>query len=257
MTQRLLAVALDAARRAGVELVARLGRQRQVERKGYRDVVTDADTAAEEIVLATIRSAFPGHAILSEEAGEMGGAAPVVWVVDPLDGTTNYARGHPTFSVSVAALEENVPVVGVVHDPLRDHTFAAVRGAGATLNGTPIHVTQSSRLPEAMLALDWSHADSERQRAVERLVALAPRCRTIRALGSAALALAYVGVGWLDVYFAFGLKPWDAAAGGLIVVEAGGKITGIDGQAWRFGNADALATNGALHPAVLAAWGVT
>ncbi|MBN1179638.1 MAG: inositol monophosphatase [Anaerolineae bacterium] len=250
MTHHLLETALEAAHRAGEILMARLWGELDVTQKGYRDVVTAADTAAESAILSLIRERFPTHAILAEESGAIDGDAPTVWVVDPLDGTTNYARGHPTFSVSVAVLERGVTLAGVVHDPVRGHTFAACRGAGATLNGRAIAASPADRLADAIVALDWGHADADRQRALHHLNRLAGECRTIRTLGSAALALAYVGAGWLDVYFALGIKPWDAAAASLIVTEAGGTVTTLEGEPWSIEDAAILATNGRLHPAI-------
>ena len=252
--EELLAVALAAARNAGSLVLERLADRRRVTHKGYRDLVTDADLAAETVILSTIRAAYPGHAILSEEAGAQAGEESLLWLIDPLDGTTNYARGHPTFAVSVAVLQEQNPVVGVIHDPLRGHTFAALRGGGATVNGRSITVSPVGALSEALVALDWSHDDAERARVLRRLATLAPRCRTIRALGSAALAMAYVGAGWLDVYFAAELKPWDSAAAALIIQEGGGRISTWDGGAWTVGQPALLATNGRLQEAVLDAW---
>ena len=254
MKQVLLEIALEAAHRAGAVLRERVGGEQEIERKGYRDVVTEADRAAEAAVLSAIEARFPDHAILSEEAGAISGDSPYTWVVDPLDGTTNFSRGHPTFSVSVGVLHQGTPVVGVVYDPLREQTFAAVRGQGATVNGVPVAASRSNLLAHSLVALDWAHADEDRAWVVERLGRLAPVCRTVRSLGSAALALAYVGAGWMDIYFARGLGPWDAAAGSLIISEAGGKITRPDGEPWRVGDPALLATNGEVHEAVLKAW---
>jgi myo-inositol-1(or 4)-monophosphatase len=255
MKQVLLEIALEAARQAGDVLLARRGEDHDVERKGYRDVVTAADRAAEESVLSVIEARFPDHAILSEEAGAIAGAAPYTWVIDPLDGTTNYSRGHPTFSVSIGVLHRETPLVGVVHDPVRRQTFAAVRGQGATVNGAPIETSRFDRLADSLVALDWAHADEDRAWVLERLGILAPDCRTVRSLGSAALALAYVGTGWVDVYFARGIQVWDAAAGSLIIAEAGGRITRPNGEPWKIGDTALLATNGRVHEAVLEAWG--
>jgi myo-inositol-1(or 4)-monophosphatase len=251
----LLATALEVAHRAGEVLVERLGQRRTVVLKGYRDEVTDADTCAEAVALSLIRDRFPDHAILSEEAGRREAEGIHVWVVDPLDGTTNYARGHPTFSVSVAVMVRGDTVVGVVHDPLRGHTFAARRGGGVTLDGSPVRASRVGRLRDALIGLDWARSDADREDLLRRLAALAPRCRTVRTLGSAALAQSYVGAGWLDLYFARGLFPWDTAAASLIVVEAGGRITGLDGEPWGMEQPALLVTNGRLHEEVLALWG--
>ncbi|MGD1996057.1 MAG: inositol monophosphatase family protein [Anaerolineae bacterium] len=248
-----LETALECARSAGKVLVERLWERREIEKKGYRDTVTDADTAAETVILSILRTRFPDHAILSEETG--GNAdSPYTWLVDPLDGTTNYSRRHPTFSVSVALTWEGEPTAGVVHDPLRDHTFAARRGGGATLNGRPIHARPSVRLADALVGLDWAHDDAQRRQVMRRLRILAPQCRTVRGLGSAALALTYVGAGWLDLYFATGLHPWDTAAASLIVTEAGGKVTGWNGEPWRVGHPALLASGGPLHAEALKLW---
>jgi myo-inositol-1(or 4)-monophosphatase len=249
--KQLLETALEAAHSAGAVLLEKFAQPRQVTVKGYRDVVTDADTAAETTALAVIRAHFPDHAILSEEAGATDSGSPYVWMVDPLDGTTNYSRSHPTFAVSVAVTRDGEPLAGVVHDPLRGHTFAAQRGDGATCNGRPIHVAPTARLCDALIANDWAHADAEREILLRWLAALAPRCRTVRGMGVASLGLAYVAAGWLDLYFARGLFPWDVAAGSLLVAEAGGRITGPDGEPWRIGQPALLATNGMLHEETL------
>lgn len=249
----MLSAALEAARQAGDELLARAAQQREVASKGYRDDVTDADTAAEQIVLAVLRAHFPQDAILSEEAGALEGGG-CLWIVDPLDGTTNYARGHPTFCVAVAAVVEGTPLVGVIHDPLRGHTFAARRGGGAALNGRAIRVSATAHLIDSVIGLDWAKSDQDRTETLRRLEALAPRCRTVRSLGSAALALAYIAAGWLDAYFATGLHPWDTAAASLLIAEAGGTISGWEGESWIVGQPAILATNGLLHSAILQTW---
>ena len=254
MEQELLEVALEAAHRAGGILLQRSTGSRQVTVKGFRDTVTDADMAAEAAILAVIRERFPDHAVLSEEAGASGPDSPFVWLVDPLDGTTNYSRGYPIFCVSVAVVHQGEPIVGVVHDPLRQHTFAAVRGGGARAGSGRAVPSQISGLEDALVGVDWARARDEREEMLRRLVVLAPRCRTVRAIGSAALALTYVGLGWLDAYFAAGLCPWDVAAASLFVSEAGGRLTDLAGQPWRLGGRALLATNGLLHDAVLDLW---
>ena len=255
MERELQQVALEAASSAGEVLRERLWGERQIRLKGYRDTVTDADTAAEEAILSVVRSRFPQHSIVSEEAGEFGQGTEYVWLIDPLDGTTNYSRGHPTFTVSIAVVREGKPVVGVVHDPLRCHTFSALRDGGATLNGRAIRTSSVDRIGDVLLGLEWAHADSDREAVLKRLGALAPHCRTVRSLGSAALAMAWVGAGWLDLYFATGLHPWDVAAASLIITEGGGQVTGWDGKAWDVGKSELLASNGLMHSYALEMWG--
>jgi myo-inositol-1(or 4)-monophosphatase len=248
----LLQTAERAAREAGQLLRARLSDERDVQKKGLRDIVTDADLAAERVVVQIIRARFPEHALLAEEGGRSENESPYVWVVDPLDGTTNYSRRFPVFSVSVGAVHQGRLTVGVVYDPLHDHLFAAQRGGGATLNGKPLQVSQFDRVSDAVVGLDWAHAQRDRYEVVARLDRLAPACRTLRGIGSAALALCYVAAGWLDAYFHVGLKPWDMAAGLLLIEEAGGRVTEIDGQGWRPWAPRVLVSNGHLHPQLLA-----
>ncbi len=247
----MLQTAIEAARRAGQVLLERYPAGRNVTRKGYRDIVTDADTAAEAVILDLIRARFPDHAIISEEAGgsEVGGG--YTWIVDPLDGTTNYAHRVPVFAVSIGVLEGREPLIGVVHDPLRDQTFVAERGGGARLNDAPVHVSRVANFGHTVVGLDWGHSDEVRGRALAYLQELAPRCGTVRALGSATLALAYVAAGWLEAYFNLVLKPWDAAAGILLIAEAGGRCTTLAGEPCRVDSPGCLATNGLIHEELL------
>jgi myo-inositol-1(or 4)-monophosphatase len=252
MNKHLLQTAIEAAHRAGKVIAERYPAQRNVTVKGYRDIVTEVDTTAESIIIDLIGERFPGHAILSEEAGGKGIGAGTTWVIDPLDGTTNYAHRVPCFCTSVGVLEDGKPLAGVIYDPLRDQTFAAERGKGATLNGKRIHASQASPLSHTVLGLDWGHSDVERAQTLTLLLRIAPRCGTVRALGSAALALAYVAAGWLDGYFNLALKPWDTAAGMLLIAEAGGRCTTLRGEPCRVDTPACLATNDLVHDELLA-----
>ena len=247
----LLETAKQAARAAGHILVQRLPDRREVQVKGLRDIVTDADLAAEKAISQAIHARFPDHAMLAEETGETNGVSPYLWVVDPLDGTNNYSRRFPTFSVSIGLVHQGRLTVGVVYDPLRDHLFAAERGRGATLNGTPLHVSGFSDFAQAVIGLDWAHSNKNRHEIVARLGRVAPSCGTLRGIGSAALGLCYVAAGWLDAYFHIGLKPWDLAAGLLLIEEAGGSVTDIQGRPWRPWVQQVLVSNGYLHQALL------
>jgi len=247
----MLQTAVDAAHDAGRLLLQRYSLDRRVTIKGYRDIVTDADAAAEAVVLEHIRTRFPNHAILSEEAGSIGGDGGVTWVVDPLDGTTNYAHRMPAFAVSIGVLEEREPLLGVIYDPELDHTFTAERGRGVWLNGAPVGVSQIDEVRASLFSLDWGHADADREQTLRYLERVAPLCGTIRALGSATLALAYVAAGWLDAYLNLALKPWDTAAGCLMVAEGGGRCTAPDGAAYDVMRPGCLATNGLIHDALL------
>lgn len=247
----LLDTAIEAARAAGQEIVKRLPQERDVRFKGFRDIVTDADLAAQEALVSIIHSRFPEHGILSEEGLEHGSDAGTIWVLDPLDGTTNYAHRYPCFSVSIGVVRGDEPVVGVVYDPLHDHVFCAERGAGAAMNGTRLRVSQTDQLIHALVSLDYAREPDSR---VEQMAAMTHCSRyihTFRSLGSAALSLCYVGAGWLEAYFHWTLYPWDVAAGSLILLEAGGSITDVNGQPWHYTLPRCLATNGVLHSALV------
>jgi myo-inositol-1(or 4)-monophosphatase len=183
----MLQTAIEAARRASQVIAERFPRAHDVTVKGYRDIVTEVDTAAEAVVLGLIRERFPDHVVLSEEAGGDGIGDGYTWVVDPLDGTTNYSRRIPSFAVSIGVLERGESVIGVVCDPLRDQLFVAERGKGATLNDEPIHTSQVAHLGHAVVSLDWGHSDVDRARTLDLVRQVAMCCGTVRALGSAVL----------------------------------------------------------------------
>jgi len=247
----LLDTAIKAARAAGHEIVKRLPQQRDVRSKGFRDIVTDADLAAQDALVSIIRSHFPQHGILSEEGLTPGGNNGTVWVLDPVDGTTNYAHRYPCFSVSIGVMRDDEPVVGVVYDPMREHLFCAERGAGATLSGERLHASATDQLIHALVALDFAREPALRAEQMAAMVNCSRHIHTFRSTGSAALSLCYVAAGWLDAYFHFMLSPWDCAAGGLIVAEAGGRLSDFDGHPWRYTSSRCVATNGILHEALL------
>lgn len=256
----LLETALEAAHAAGAVLLARLPQERTVTYKGQRDIVTDADVAAQAAIGAVIAARFPDHALLGEEGphtADLRGPGPV-WVVDPLDGTTNYSRRHPGFSVAVAVAEAGQVLAGVTHDPLRQETFYAERGQGAfVLQGSappqPLRVSALTELDQALAGLDWARDPVVRARALAGLGRVATTCRTVRALGSAALGLAYVAAGRLDAYFHLAVQPWDVAAGCLLVTEAGGRVSTPAGADWQLDHPALAASNGALHAAFIEA----
>lgn len=249
--ERWLAVAQATAQEAGALLRSRWRETHTVQAKGYRNIVTDTDVAAERLIISRLREHFPEHAITSEEAGAEPGSATVRWLIDPLDGTTNFSRNNPNFCVSLAVLERQQPVVGVIHDPLHEHTFAAQRGCGATLNGQPLHVSAATTLKEAICGVDWPRDNAQRQQMIQIAGELLTRGRTLRALGSAALAMAYVAAGWLDLYLALSLSPWDQAAAALMVQEAGGALATVSGAPWTVDAPDPLL---AASPALLEAF---
>ncbi|NLE76271.1 MAG: inositol monophosphatase [Chloroflexi bacterium] len=249
----LLEAASQAAVLGGDELCRLFRQTHQIRHKGLRDLVTEADVASEQLVLQHLQRLFPRDAFLSEESfhdvplPDQG----ICWVVDPLDGTTNYAHGVPVFSVSVAALQDGVPLVGVVYEPLRRWLFAAQRGGGAALNGAPLRASGTPHLAGAVVGFDWGRQPQERMDIVEYLGRISPLAGTLRNMGSAALGLAYVAAGWLDLYLHLSLNLWDSAAGVLLVLEAGGQVSHRDGVPWGPVQRSCLATNGLLHRDVL------
>lgn len=248
---RLFETAHLAAQRAGALLKEKFEQTRTVEYKSGIDLVTDADKASERELIAFIKSRHPSHGFLAEESGAHQGDL-TTWVIDPLDGTTNYSHRVPHFCVSIAAVSQGRALVGVVYDPMRGETFAATRGGGATLNGHAIRPSAAKSLSEALLTTGFPYDVRERPEApVGMFNHLIRQAQGVRRFGSAALDLSYVACGRFDGFFEFGLKAWDVAAGALIVEEAGGKVTRIDGEPLELAVGDLLATTKALHPLLL------
>lgn len=228
----LLRKAEEIAWEAGELLLQHAKRPLEVREKGATDLVTSADQASERLILGRIREAYPHHSILSEESASE--IKPVqsgaLWIVDPLDGTTNYAHGLPIWSVSIAWLVDGETLVGVVLDPTRRECFTAIRGEGAHLNGTPIRVSSRDRLEEALLVTGFPYdVHTSAVNNLDHFVEFMKRSRAVRRLGSAAIDLALVACGRLDGFWELKLHPWDVAAGALIVEEAGGKVVNFDG----------------------------
>jgi myo-inositol-1(or 4)-monophosphatase len=251
VSKEMLETAVEAARRGGLLLADLLPGKREIRRKGPRDLVTDADVASEKVIAALIRSRFPGHALLSEEAGGDDREAAYVWVVDPLDGTRNYSRRLPFFAVSVGVQQEQQPIVGAVYDPLRDQMYSALRGSGAWLNGDRLRVSTVATTEEALVGLDWGRGGGDRLTALEVAALLLPKCSSLRAMGSAALGVAYVAAGWLDGYITLTARFWDVAAGALAVLEAGGKCTTPEGKPYRADSRGCVVSNGLIHEMLL------
>jgi myo-inositol-1(or 4)-monophosphatase len=224
----------EVARAAGAVLMQHHGRLTTVEKKGARDLVTVADRAAEDLILARLHEGHPDHAILAEESASSQGRAPRLWIVDPLDGTTNFVYRIPHFAVSIAYIEDGVPTLGCVFNPVLDACYIAARGQGATLNGAPIACRQETELSESLLGSGFHYlleqkADSN----LEHWVDFGYRARGLRRLGSAALDLCAVAEGTLDGFWELHLAPWDVAAGALIALESGATVTDLDGgPAW-------------------------
>ena len=229
------------ARAGGQVLRERFLAPREIHAKGWRDFYTDADTAAQQTVIDLIRSHDPQAAVLAEEGLEPPSGAAALWVIDPLDGTTNYARHLPVFSVSIAYVEQRRPQIGVVYDPLHERLFDAERDRGAWLNSERLQAATTSDIASAIVALDWGHGEQQRAQALEWLSRTGRDCRTTRALGSAALGLSYLAAGWVDVYFHPMLAPWDGAAGQVVAEEAGARLFNFAGDQWNYTEPDCIA----------------
>ena len=244
------------AREAGTILREGYGRTHRPERKGRIDLVTEYDHRSEALLLARVRERFPDHAILAEESGAShaaGGPGGFRWVIDPLDGTTNFAHNYPFFCVSVGVEREGELVAGVVHDPVRGETFSAARGEGAALDGRPIRVTGVAELEDALLVSGFHYSIRERPEPTLTLFReFLMRAQGVRRDGSAALNLCYLACGRFDGFWEARLSPWDMAAGVLIVREAGGLITDFAGGPFRLDGRQILAANPALHAAMRA-----
>jgi myo-inositol-1(or 4)-monophosphatase len=238
----------EIAREAGAILRERFDKPHEVRFKGTIDMVTEADQAAEDLIASRLRVACPDHDLLCEEGARgVSGQSLYRWVVDPLDGTTNFAHGLPTFAVSIALEESGTPVIGVVYDPMRDELFAAQRGQGATLNGSPIRVSAIDKLIGSILATGFSYDFERRALQAETWRDFLTQVQAIRQTGSSALNLCYIAAGRLDGYWERGIAPWDVAAGALMVMEAGGTVTDFRGDPFRSDDREIVASNGRLH----------
>jgi myo-inositol-1(or 4)-monophosphatase len=212
------------------------------------NLVTDVDRRSEQAIVAILSSAFPDHRILAEEGGDHArGDSPCRWIVDPLDGTTNFAHGYPAFCVSIGLEVEGRIVLGVVYDPLRRELFEAEAGKGAFLNGGRIHVSKVASLSQALLITGFAYDRENRRRNLVHFSRFALESHGIRRSGSAALDLSSIAAGRADGFWELKLSPWDVAAGSLIVTEAGGRITDFAGHAFTADGAQTLATNGLIH----------
>ena len=251
----MIELAIRAAREAGAILQDYAARGFQIENKGRINLVTEADLASERHITQLIGSHFPSHRILAEEGGASGhpGEDNYVWIIDPLDGTTNYSHGFPCYAVSIGIERLGKAVAGVIYDPTRDELFAAERGAGATLNGNKIRVSAVDHLERALVVSGFPY--DVRERMEEYLPAwreFLKHTQGVRRLGAAAIDMCCVASGRMDGFWENGLNPWDTAAGWVIIEEAGGRVTKLDGSPFDNYSASLLCTNGAIHDQMLA-----
>lgn len=247
-----LETAVDIAREAGALLANYFERRVPFELKGEFDLVTEADRASEKLVVERLRSYFPSHTIVAEEGGGLEQSSEYRWFVDPLDGTTNFAHSFPMFNVTLGLERAGEMVAGVIYDPIRQEMFTAERGAGAYLNNRRVRVSATSRMADSLASTGFPSRKRHHNVNIHFYYQLAMASHGVRRTGSAALDLAYVASGRLDFFWEFGLKPWDMAAGILLVREAGGRATDMRGAAHTVtGSEHLLADNGILHEEVL------
>lgn len=247
-------LAVAAAKEAGAFLAESLGRVRSVDTKEgqERNLVSDIDRESERRIIGKIRERYPDHGILAEESGGSGEAAETIWVIDPLDGTTNFLHGLPLFCVTIGIEHRGELVAGVVYDPNLDELFTAERGKGAFLNGKRLSVSHAETLIASLLVTGFPYDIARNPDfAVERFNAFLMEAQGIRRLGSAALDLCYVAAGRLDGFWEVNLHPWDMAAGVLLVAEAGGRVTDFAGSPTTIRRRQMLASNGRIHDAMV------
>ncbi len=254
MWEKEINVAREAAKKAGDILSGLFGQVNQIEKKGKIDLLTEADLRSEKIILDIIRRHFPQDSILSEEAGAFNRLTERVWIIDPLDGTTNFAHNYPVFAISIALEVKEELVLGVVFSPCTDEFFEAVSGAGAFLNKKTISVSRTKTLQDALLATGFPYDVHEKpKRVMELFEKMIVRAQGVRRPGSAAIDLCYVAAGMFDGFWEERLKPWDTAGGVVIVREAGGLVTTYEGDPFTPDMKSIVAANPHIHEAMLEA----
>jgi len=244
-------VAVLAAKKAANIILEAADRPKTVDYKGLTDLVTETDQRSEKTIIETILNAFPDHQILAEETGESG-SNEYLWVIDPLDGTTNFVHGYPSFAVSIAVFHNHQPIVGVVAELPANRLYTAAHGQGAFCDGEPIHVSNVDRLEQSLLVTGFGYDHEEAWEAnMELFKTFTDITQGVRRLGAAAIDICHVARGCADGFWEFELHPWDPAAGMLILREAGGVVTRMDGGPFSIYDKQILATNGKIHQQML------
>lgn len=249
----MLNFAIETAREAGQLLLEKFGRKLNVSKKGDINLVTEADIASEKLIIERIRSYYPKHSILAEESGAavLDGASEWKWIIDPLDGTTNFAHGYPCWCVTLALEHNGEIVLGVTFDPTRNELFAAERGHGATLNNKPILVSNTESIADALIVTGFPYDFKQKENFARHLTQFLLSSRGVRRDGSAAIDMAYIACGRFDGFWEEGLNPWDVAAGMLLIEEAGGNVTYYDGSKFSIYTPPICASNGLIHGEML------
>ncbi|MGC8579117.1 MAG: inositol monophosphatase family protein [bacterium] len=245
---KLLNIAIRAAKSAGKIINKRIDTYKSVSYKGTVDLVTDVDRLSEECIINTITRSFPGHSILSEEIGGISKEGDYKWIIDPLDGTTNFFHSYPFVSVSIAVEHKGALIIGVVYDPIRKELFYAVKGKGAFLNNKRIHVSNVKTIEQSLLATGFPYdIRTSKENNLDNWVKFIKKAQAIRRDGSAALDLCYVACARFDGFWEIKLKPWDVASGTLIVQEAGGSVTNFKGEPYSIYTDKIVASNSHIH----------
>ncbi len=246
--QKALKFSRDTASEAGKILMAKSSKRNRIVHKGRVDLVTDADLAAEKFIIKAIRQQFPKHSLFAEEGSSFDNESDFKWIIDPLDGTTNYAHNFPFYCVSIGLEYKGDMVAGTIYDPERNEMFYASKGYGAFLNGRKIHVSGENQLEKSLLATGFPYdIGTSREDNLKYFRRFAKMARGVRRAGSAALDLCYLACGRFDGFWELKLHPWDTAAGIVIVGEAGGKVTDFSGRKYSIYGKYILATNGRIH----------
>jgi myo-inositol-1(or 4)-monophosphatase len=249
----MLNFAIRVAQQAGRLLRDRLGSRIAISLKGAINLVTDVDLASEQLIREAIATHYPKHQVLAEEGGLVETSSDYRWIVDPLDGTSNYAHGYPVFAVSIGLEYRGEMVLGVVYDPMREETFTAERGGGAALNNRPIRVSSTAELGSSMLSTGFPYdIKTSKLTNLDHWANFALRARALRRDGAAALDLCYLACGRFDGFWELNLGPWDTAAGALIALEAGARVTDFDGNTFSVYKPEIIASNGLIHDSMMA-----
>ncbi len=254
MTNKALDTAFKAAKEASQIIVSALDKPRAYSHKGISDLVTQTDKLSESRIIELIQNTFPDHGILAEESGSNKAASQsrYQWIIDPLDGTTNFVHGYPSFGVSIALFMDNSPLLGVIIELPGNNVYHAVKGEGAYRNNSPISVSKNQELSHSLVVTGFGYEHGEKwHRNMELFKQLTHRTQGVRRLGAASVDLCHVSCGIVDGFWEYDLHPWDTAAGILLVEEAGGKISGIDGKPYSIYQDHILATNSAIHDSLM------
>jgi myo-inositol-1(or 4)-monophosphatase len=247
METRIKRAAVQTALDAGKILVKHFGRLHRIRHKGEIDIVTEADLESEGFIVANVKRLFPSHGILAEERARFGEDAEYVWVIDPLDGTVNYAHSYPMFCVSIGITYRGSVGFGVVYDPIRGEMFVAEKGRGAKLNGRRIRVSRANKLIDSLLVTGFPYDIKRDTRNLKHFSNFLLNAQAVRRDGCAALDLCYVACGRYDGFWELKLNPWDVAAGSLVLAEAGGRVSDFSGGKFDIRGREILATNGRIH----------